>query len=121
LYQSVPLAEDQTSSTECLGLHLGDLMPANLGDGDGWVNQTIELCHNYGSSGGGTCLKSLVGGNHFWSAIYHGCRFSKGLTDLLNLKCLPSKWHISEQRCSVLGYFQGRKCSQKTYHYPQRL
>lgn len=30
-------------STECLGFHLGDPQSANLGDGNGAVNQTVEL------------------------------------------------------------------------------
>jgi hypothetical protein len=52
-------------SEECFGLHLGGYMSANLGDGNGWVNQTIELRQDYGNAGGGTCFESLVGGNHF--------------------------------------------------------
>jgi hypothetical protein len=54
-----------TSSTECFGLHIGDPQSANLGDGNGWVNQTIELRQDYGDSNTGTCLESLIGGNHF--------------------------------------------------------
>ena len=53
------------SSTECLGIHLGDPQSANLGDGNGWVNQTVELRQDYGESTVGTCLESLTGGNHF--------------------------------------------------------
>ncbi|KAI0042918.1 hypothetical protein FA95DRAFT_508522 [Auriscalpium vulgare] len=49
--------------TECLGVHLGDPQSANLGDGNGWVNQTVELRESYPV--GGTCLESLIGGNHF--------------------------------------------------------
>jgi len=49
---------------ECLDIHLGDPFPANLGDGNGWVNQTIEMRQDYGSVGAGTCLESLIGGNH---------------------------------------------------------
>ncbi|KAJ7271091.1 hypothetical protein C8J57DRAFT_297439 [Mycena rebaudengoi] len=52
-------------SFECLGLHLGDPQSANLGDGNGWVNQTIELRQDYGDPVAGTCLESLIGGNHF--------------------------------------------------------
>ena len=53
------------SSTECLGIHLGDPQSANLGDGNGWVNQTAELREDYGHSHVGTCLESAIGGNHF--------------------------------------------------------
>ena len=55
------------SSTECLGIHLGDPQAANLGDGNGWVNQTLELRWDYGDADVGTCLESLLGGNHFRS------------------------------------------------------
>ena len=40
-------------------------MAANLGDGNGWVNQTMELREDYGVPSIGTCGESLVGGNHF--------------------------------------------------------
>lgn len=53
------------SSEECFGIHLGNPFSVNLGDGNGWVNQTIELRQDYGSSTIGTCLESLIGGNHF--------------------------------------------------------
>lgn len=52
-------------SEECFDIHLGGLMSANLGDGNGWVNQTYELRQDYDNAGIGTCLESLVGGNHF--------------------------------------------------------
>ncbi|KAG6820885.1 hypothetical protein H0H93_010229 [Arthromyces matolae] len=51
-------------STECLGIHIGDPQSANLGDGNGWVNQTVELRQDYGDPNLGTCLESLIGGNH---------------------------------------------------------
>ena len=51
------------SSTECLGIHLGDPRTANLGDGNGNVAQTMELREIFQI--GGTCEESLVGGNHF--------------------------------------------------------
>ncbi|KAF8160998.1 hypothetical protein B0H34DRAFT_795841 [Crassisporium funariophilum] len=52
-------------SSECLGIHLGDPQSANLGDGHGFVNQTVELRQDYGDASIGTCLESLIGGNHF--------------------------------------------------------
>lgn len=55
------------SSTECFGIHLGDPQSANLGDGHGAVNQTIELRQDFGDANAGTCLESLIGGNHFRS------------------------------------------------------
>lgn len=53
------------SSTECLGIHLGGPQSANLGDGNGSVNQTVEIRQDFGNSDVGTCGESLVGGNHF--------------------------------------------------------
>ncbi|KAL5506949.1 hypothetical protein ACEPAH_6405 [Sanghuangporus vaninii] len=50
---------------ECLNIHIGNPQSANLGDGNGWVNQTILLREDYGIPEIGTCLQSLVGGNHF--------------------------------------------------------
>ncbi|KAF8724715.1 hypothetical protein AX14_008651 [Amanita brunnescens Koide BX004] len=52
-------------STECFGIHVGNPQTANLGDGNGWVNQSIELRQDYGSAAVGTCLESAIGGNHF--------------------------------------------------------
>jgi len=52
-------------STECFGIHIGDPQSANLGDGNGSVNQTIELRQDFGNANTGTCLESLLGGNHF--------------------------------------------------------
>ncbi|EIW63066.1 uncharacterized protein TRAVEDRAFT_56242 [Trametes versicolor FP-101664 SS1] len=52
-------------STECFGIHLGNPFSANLGDGHGAVNQTVELRQDFGDSDVGTCLESLIGGNHF--------------------------------------------------------
>ncbi|KAF8813616.1 hypothetical protein BYT27DRAFT_7083584 [Phlegmacium glaucopus] len=52
-------------SSECLGIHLGAPQSANLGDGNGSVNQTVELRQDFSNSDLGTCLESLIGGNHF--------------------------------------------------------
>ncbi|KAJ7018693.1 hypothetical protein C8F04DRAFT_365859 [Mycena alexandri] len=49
---------------ECFGLHMGDPQQANLGDGHGWVNQSVELRQDYGSAPLGTCWESIWGGNH---------------------------------------------------------
>lgn len=65
-------------STECLGIHLGGPQSANLGDGNGWVNQTIEMREDYGSTGVGTCLESLIGGNHFRVFVQNGTSADSG-------------------------------------------
>ncbi|KAH9024513.1 hypothetical protein EDB85DRAFT_2150473 [Lactarius pseudohatsudake] len=49
---------------ECFGAHLGAPQAANLGDGHGYVNETLELRQDYGNPDIGTCWESLVGGNH---------------------------------------------------------
>ena len=59
-----------SSSQECLGLHLGDPQTANLGDGNGSVNQTVEFRQDFGNDLLGTCLESLIGGNHFRWAVF---------------------------------------------------
>ncbi|KZP11616.1 hypothetical protein FIBSPDRAFT_756470 [Athelia psychrophila] len=65
-------------SEECLGFHLGGPQSANLGDGNGWVNQTTELRYDYGNSGIGTCLESLIGGNHLRLYIQNGTSANSG-------------------------------------------
>ncbi|EGO00163.1 hypothetical protein SERLA73DRAFT_160150 [Serpula lacrymans var. lacrymans S7.3] len=65
-------------SEECFGFHLGGAQSANLGDGNGSVNQTIELREDYGSSSVGTCLESLVGGNHFRIYVQNGTEADSG-------------------------------------------
>ncbi len=57
-------ADTRASGKECLGAHLGAPQTANLGDGNGAVNQTFELRNDYGNPEIGTCWESLVGGNH---------------------------------------------------------
>jgi len=39
-------------------------MSANLGDGNGPVNQTTELRQDFWNPELGTCEESLIGGNH---------------------------------------------------------
>jgi len=57
-------AQSVQMSFECLDLHLGGPQAANLGDGNGPVNQTMELRQDFGNAALGTCLESLIGGNH---------------------------------------------------------
>ncbi|KAI0371141.1 hypothetical protein BV20DRAFT_965813 [Pilatotrama ljubarskyi] len=65
-------------STECFGIHLGNPFAANLGDGHGPVNQTIELRQDFGDSSVGTCLESLIGGNHFRVYFQNGPSANSG-------------------------------------------
>ncbi|KAF5391544.1 hypothetical protein D9757_002347 [Collybiopsis confluens] len=50
---------------ECLGNHLGNDQQANLGDGNGLVNQTGVLRWDFGDVQTGTCKETVDGGNHF--------------------------------------------------------
>ncbi|KAK7473202.1 hypothetical protein VKT23_001300 [Stygiomarasmius scandens] len=52
-------------SIECLGLHSGTPQSANLGDGRGDVNETAVIRENFRVPILGTCIESLIGGNHF--------------------------------------------------------
>ncbi|KIK55595.1 hypothetical protein GYMLUDRAFT_230956 [Collybiopsis luxurians FD-317 M1] len=65
-------------STECLGIHLGGPQSANLGDGNGFVNQTTELRQDFGDPALGTCLESLIGGNHLRLYIQNGPEHNTG-------------------------------------------
>ncbi|KAJ4001930.1 hypothetical protein F5050DRAFT_1559717 [Lentinula boryana] len=65
-------------STECLGIHIGGPQSANLGDGNGFVNQTVELRQDYGDPDLGTCLESLIGGNHLRLYIQNGPEGNSG-------------------------------------------
>jgi hypothetical protein len=49
------------------GVHLGGAQTADLGDGNGEVDQLNEFREDFGNAGLGTCLESLIGGNHFRS------------------------------------------------------
>lgn len=65
-------------SEECFGIHLGDPFAADLGDGHGFVNQSTELRQDFGNSEIGTCLESLIGGNHFRVYFQNGPSANSG-------------------------------------------
>ncbi|KAJ7105748.1 hypothetical protein C8R43DRAFT_1092104 [Mycena crocata] len=50
---------------DCFGIHLGGPQAADLGDGNGMVNQTQMMREDFGSAAIGTCLETLMGGNHY--------------------------------------------------------
>lgn len=56
-------------STECLGVHIGNIHQADLGDGNGRHDEQVLARQYYfmGPAGPifGTCWESLAGGNHF--------------------------------------------------------
>ncbi|VDC01685.1 unnamed protein product [Peniophora sp. CBMAI 1063] len=52
-------------SAECLGLHSGTPQTATLGDGNRNQSELIVIREDYNNEPIGTCLESLIGGNHF--------------------------------------------------------
>ncbi|KAI0727971.1 hypothetical protein C8Q72DRAFT_795536 [Fomitopsis betulina] len=92
-------------STECLGIHIGAPQSANLGDGNGWVNQTKELREDYGDSLVGTCLESLIGGSHFRVFRQNGPTADSGALFLAASVEEPSTEHHT---ISPDGYNLGR-------------
>jgi len=71
-------AQSLDMSTECLGQHLGGPQAADLGDGNGPVNQTVELRQDFGDDILGTCLESLIGGNHLRVFRQNGTQANSG-------------------------------------------
>ncbi|EGF97024.1 uncharacterized protein MELLADRAFT_124006 [Melampsora larici-populina 98AG31] len=65
-------------SQECLGLHRGELQKANLGDGNGWVNETKLFRQDFGDPFLGSCLETFIGGNHFRFWRQNGTKASSG-------------------------------------------
>ncbi|KAF9066610.1 hypothetical protein BDP27DRAFT_1227223 [Rhodocollybia butyracea] len=57
---------------ECLGEHLGNDQQANLGDGNGLINQTAVMRWDYGNVQTGTCEETVDGGNHFRYWVQNG-------------------------------------------------
>ncbi|KNZ73158.1 hypothetical protein J132_00993, partial [Termitomyces sp. J132] len=64
-------------SHECLGLHIGDLHEADLGDGDGRKLEQY-LARQYYFPIWGTCWESLAGGNHFRAWKQNGTDANSG-------------------------------------------
>ncbi|KAG7090856.1 hypothetical protein E1B28_009938 [Marasmius oreades] len=92
-------------STECFGVHIGDPQTANLGDGNGALPQTVELRQDYGDSDVGTCLESLIGGNHFRVFRQDGPNANSGA---LFLAVSHEESVADSHTISSDGYNQGR-------------
>ncbi|KAJ7099924.1 hypothetical protein B0H15DRAFT_502133 [Mycena belliarum] len=90
---------------ECLGLHIGFLQAANLGDGHGWVKQIMELREDYGSSWLGACLETVVGGNHL--RMYRQDGYTAG-SGALFLAVSKEESLLQEHTISHDGYDAGR-------------
>ncbi|KAJ7702412.1 hypothetical protein B0H17DRAFT_923358, partial [Mycena rosella] len=90
---------------DCLGIHLGGPQAANLGDGNGLVNQTQMMREDYGNTPIGTCLETLMGGNHYRVFPQNGSKANSGALFLAASKEDP----ITEQHNIVPnGYDIGR-------------
>ncbi|KIM80967.1 hypothetical protein PILCRDRAFT_72410 [Piloderma croceum F 1598] len=59
-------------SAECLGQHSGAPQEANLGDGDGFQNETAVIRLDYGNPALGSCEETVEGGNHFRYWVQNG-------------------------------------------------
>ncbi|KAF8963025.1 hypothetical protein BDZ97DRAFT_1732534 [Flammula alnicola] len=59
-------------SGECLGQHSGSDQEANLGDGNGYLNETSVIRWNYGDPQLGSCTETIQGGNHFRYWVQNG-------------------------------------------------
>ncbi|KAH8119601.1 hypothetical protein DFH11DRAFT_455397 [Phellopilus nigrolimitatus] len=101
----IKLARSLGFSNECFGFHLGNPQSANLGDGHGPVNQTIELRADFGSSVFGTCLESLAGGNHLRMFRQNGPNANSGA---LFLAVSAEEDVTKKHTVSTNGYDVGR-------------
>lgn len=59
-------------SSECLGQHSGTDQQVNLGDGNGYLNETAVIRYNYGDPSLGACTETIKGGNHFRYWVQNG-------------------------------------------------
>ncbi|EPQ31952.1 uncharacterized protein PFL1_00151 [Pseudozyma flocculosa PF-1] len=66
------------SPGDCLSISLGGAQTANLGDGNGALNQTNIMRYNFGQGDEGTCGQSFNGGNHFRYWIQNGSAANSG-------------------------------------------
>lgn len=62
----------------CLGISAGGPQQANLGDGNGYRDQTDVLRFNYYQGDGGSCLESIHGGNHLRYFMQNGSAADSG-------------------------------------------
>ncbi|KAK0445754.1 hypothetical protein EV421DRAFT_1734409 [Armillaria borealis] len=63
---------------ECLGQHSGTDQQVNLGDGNGYLNETAVIRYNYGDPSLGACTETIKGGNHFRYWVQNGNKANTG-------------------------------------------
>ncbi|GAA6007042.1 hypothetical protein JCM10207_009181 [Rhodosporidiobolus poonsookiae] len=71
-------SESLEYSGECLGQTGGERQAANLGDGNGQINQTTLLRYNYGDPYIGTCYETINGGSHYRVWRQNGTQANSG-------------------------------------------
>ncbi|KAK2465415.1 hypothetical protein APHAL10511_002769 [Amanita phalloides] len=74
---------------ECLGQHMGASQQANLGDGNGYLNETTEMRWDYGDPQFGTCKESIQGGDHFRYWTQNGPKANSGAIFMASSYELP--------------------------------
>ncbi|KAF9465241.1 hypothetical protein BDZ94DRAFT_1128691, partial [Collybia nuda] len=92
-------------SEECLGLHIGHLHDADLGDGDGRKTEQY-LARQYYFPVWGTCWESLAGGNHFRAWKQNGTQANSGAWFLGCVDCGNSR---KNHKIVPNGYNLGRR------------
>lgn len=92
-------------SGECLGLHQGDHQAADLGDGNGYKNETQVMRWNYGDPKVGTCTETVKGGNHFRYWTQNGPNANSGAIFMAVSYELPVE---QQHNIIVNGYDLGR-------------
>jgi len=92
-------------STECLGQHSGSDQGADLGDGNGSLNQTAVIRWDYGNVEVGTCEETVEGGNHIRYWVQNGPDANSGAIFLAVSYEMP----IADQHNIIVdGYDLGR-------------
>ncbi|KIK63071.1 hypothetical protein GYMLUDRAFT_163766 [Collybiopsis luxurians FD-317 M1] len=90
---------------ECLGNHLGNDQQADLGDGNGLINQTGVMRWDYGDVQTGTCRETVDGGNHFRYWVQNGSSADSNAIFMAASYELPAS---SNHDIVVNGYNLGR-------------
>lgn len=92
-------------STECLGQSDNSVQTADLGDGNGYFNQTAVIRWDYGDANLGTCQETVEGGNHFRYWIQNGPSADSGAIFMATSYEMP----IAQQHNIIVnGYNLGR-------------
>ncbi|KAL6302025.1 hypothetical protein BKA93DRAFT_439530 [Sparassis latifolia] len=90
---------------ECLGQHDGSPQSADLGDGEGYVNQTAEMRWDFSNAELGTCQETVQGGSHFRYWFQNGTLADSGAVFMAVSYELP----LSDQHDIIFdGYNLGR-------------